>query len=98
MILAGLHRASCIPGCHKPGTLVVKPDAASFQLWSCDYPLASTLLHISADGHPSRFVGQTCPAASVTCVARAVKPFRMASRPWNAASWGPASCGAVPSA
>lgn len=44
------------------------------------------LLHKSIEGQSSPFPGQTYPAASVTGIPSAVKPFRTATRTWNSAT------------
>ena len=44
------------------------------------------LLHKSGDRRTSPVPGQTHPAASVTGMPRAVKPFRTATRTWNSAT------------
>lgn len=49
-------------------------------------PVRRALLHKSAEGRSSPFLGQTYPATSVTGVPSAVKPFRTATRTWNSAT------------
>ena len=48
--------------------------------------IAEALLHKSGDRRTSPVPGQTHPAASVTGMPRAVKPFRTATRTWNSAT------------